>query len=339
MQARRAELIVKYNGVDISADLAESVIDFTYTDAYAGELDDLQLTLEDRFRKWQGPWSPQEGDQIVAEIVLRNWKESGDELQFPCGTFYVDSGSCSGPPDIVSIRAVSLPVDSEIRQERRSKAWEKISLWTIAQEIANTAGLDLQFYATDNPNYDREDQDDESDLSFLADLMRDEGIAAKITGDQLILFDESFFESRDAVLTLTRGEDWILDFAFEWSLTDVAYRACEVRYKDSKSDKMLKATYTPPGAPEMGPILRIRESVDSEAEALRIARKRLRERNKQAGKGTLSLVGDVRLAAGMTINIAGWGRFDGKYLIERARHKVGNDGYTTGIDIRKVLGW
>ena len=79
--------------------------------------------------------------------------------------------------------------------------------------------------------------------------------------------------------------------------------------------------------------------MSSQAEALRVARNELRNKNKESGKASLSLMGDVRMAAGMTLTIKGWGKFDGKYIVVSAAHAVSSSGYTTNIEIRKVLGW
>jgi hypothetical protein len=45
------------------------------------------------------------------------------------------------------------------------------------------------------------------------------------------------------------------------------------------------------------------------------------------------------MAAGVTIEVKGWKKFDGKYIVESATHSVDGGGYTTRIEIRKVLGW
>lgn len=42
------------------------------------------------------------------------------------------------------------------------------------------------------------------------------------------------------------------------------------------------------------------------------------------------------MVAGVTVMLAGFGMFDGKYLIYQAKHSVSN-GYTTQIKLRRVL--
>jgi phage protein D len=388
INARRAQVVVNYNGKDITKELSDYLLDFTYTDAEPGTLDDLQINLEDKARKWSGPWSPSAGDRIVAYIKTIGWDKPGEIKRLNCGSFEVDSIDFAGPPDTVSIKAVSLPVSTNVRQEKKTKAWESVTLKSIAAEIAKRAGFSLMYEAHGNPKYDRQDQTDVSDLAFLNDLCKQEGIALKVTGKKLVLFDEYIYEQKEPALTIERGVSDIISYGFTFSTQDVAYAACEVSYqpaaakkktskkkdekKDEKKDdkdktkaaatatdsketdkesktkkkkekaaqpKPIKVIYRPPGAPKDGPILKVSQSVGSQAEALNAARKSLREKNKEAGKATLSLMGHVGLAAGMTITIKGFGRFDGKYIIVSATHAVGGSGYTTNLEIRKVLGW
>lgn len=47
--------------------------------------------------------------------------------------------------------------------------------------------------------------------------------------------------------------------------------------------------------------------------------------------------GDTRLIAGVTLNLAGFGKFSGKYLVSKATHAISNGGYTTSADIRRVI--
>lgn len=337
--ARRAVLVLSYNGKDVTQDIAGALKEFKFKDAAPGTLDELSITLEDRERKWQGTWTPTEGDRIKGEIRTINWDGPGEIKKIPLGSFEVDSFEFDGPPDTVAIKALSLPVSSDIRQEKRSKAWEKVTLKTVAGEIAKRAGLKLIYEAVDNPSYDRLEQSQLSDLAFLLETATKEGIAIKVSNGSLVLFDESIYEKKPAIATITRGKDNVKGYGFSWGTAYTAYRACEVSYTNSKTKKTVKVIYTPPGAPKSGPILKINEQADSRAAALKLGRKRLREKNKEAGRGTLSLMGDIRMAGGLTINIKDWGRFDGKYIIVSAEHIIGGSGFTTDIEIRKVLGW
>jgi hypothetical protein len=64
--------------------------------------------------------------------------------------------------------------------------------------------------------------------------------------------------------------------------------------------------------------------------------KRLRQKNKAEFSADFTLVGDCRLVAGVTVEVGGWGVFDGKYIIETATHNF-TGGYTVGVKLRRVL--
>lgn len=337
--ARRAILAVTYNGKTITKDIAEYLLEFIYNDASSGTLDDIQIHLADRDLKWQNSWSPAEGDSIKAEIQTVNWAKDGETKALPLGTFEVDSVEVAGPPDTVMIKALSLPAGSSARGEKRSKDWEKVTLKTIAADIAKRAKLKLIYEASGNPSYDRLEQSDQSDLAFLNEQAKQEGVAVKIASGSLVLFDEAEYEKKPAVATIERGKDNVISYRFSWGTAYTAYRACEVSYKPPKAKSTIKYTYTPPGAPKTGPVLKVKQQVSSQAEAQRLARNNLREKNKEAGKASLTLVGDIRMAAGLTIDVVGWGRFDGKYIIDNCRHQIDGGGYTTTMEIRRVLGW
>ncbi|GIO33129.1 hypothetical protein J2TS6_42700 [Paenibacillus albilobatus] len=372
VDGRRAHLALKYNGVAVKNEwLQDYLIDFTYTDAAPGEQDSIAINLDDRDRKWMGPWVPKFGDKISAEITLINWDKPGEKKKLPCGSFEVDTLDLDGPPDKVSIQALAIPTGGAgALQEARTKAWEKVKLKTIAAEIAKRAKLKLVYSSASNPSYDRLDQNEQPDLDFLNQTAKAEGIAVKISGGCLAMFDEEEYEKKPAVIDIVRGKSNILSYKFSDSTTNVIYGSCVVTYrppvskakkkeakdkkkKDGKdktpkaaaakkkkagTPKSITASYTMPGGSKL-PVLRINEKVDSIAEGQRLAKNRLREKNKEAGRASFTLEGDIRLASSVTANVKGFGRFDGKYIVESATHKIGGGPYTTDIEIRKVLGW
>lgn len=365
---RHAYLMLKYNGKEMGTEyLSKYLMDFTYEDAAPGDQDSISVTLDDKEANWLDTWKPEFGDKLVAEITVVNWDKAGEKLKLPCGSFEVDAIDPSGPNDQVIIQALALPLGgAQAKQEKRTKAWEKVKLKTIAQDIATRAKLKLVYSVTANPTYERLDQSDQTDFSFLVDKAKDEGIAVKISGGSLVLFDEAEYEKKPAVLDIVKDKSNILSYGFSESSTTTAYGKCIVSYRPpapakkakkkkgkGKSDKpetikaAAKAQATPkviigeyslPNAKGL-PVLRINERVETVAEAKRLAKNRLREKNKQSGLAVFTLDGDIRLAAGITINVKGYGRFDGKYIVVSATHRIGSSAYTTDLQIRKVLGW
>ena len=54
--ARRTEIAVKIDGVDISADMNNYLLQMTYTDNEEDKTDDLQIMLDDREGIWINDW-------------------------------------------------------------------------------------------------------------------------------------------------------------------------------------------------------------------------------------------------------------------------------------------
>lgn len=80
------------------------------------------------------------------------------------------------------------------------------------------------------------------------------------------------------------------------------------------------------------------EPVTSNAEAKKQAEYKLREANIGEKSGSFTMLGDVSLCAGLTVNVAGFGDFDGKYIIEQSKHSISrSSGYKTTINLREVV--
>lgn len=330
----RVELDLTYEGVNISRDIAPYLLSFRYTDHGTGKADDLRITLQDREGKWRLPWMPQTGDSVTAAIVLLNADKPGSRKSVSLGSFEVDQLVYGGPPDTLQVGAVAFPLGTGMKVEEKTKAWEKTTLRQIAESIARTAGLRLQF-ETDNVSYDRIDQTQQTDIAFLAGIAEKEGATVKITNGALVIFDDRKFENQKPVRIIERGKSLVKTYTFEHSVVGAAYAACNLTYYDSVKARTITGTYRIPGA--SGPILKIQERVESEAEAIRVARNTLRQRNRDAQRARFTLVGDPGVAQGVTVAVKGYGRFDAVYFIETATHAGGSSGYETILELRKVL--
>lgn len=330
---RRAIADITYMGVNITQDIAPYLKAFTFNDN-EGKSDDIQIELEDRERKWQGPWLPKKGDKISASILLRNWYKEGEDVTLKCGTFYVDDVSFKGPPDTVNIKALSVPFTKGGKDTEKTRAWENTTLQNILSEVASSAGLSLVYDAPEF-TYDRVEQDKKTDLAFAKNMAKREGLATKVTKEQLIVYDELTYESKGPVNTLTRGEDDIKGYDFKETAAEEQYAKVEISYFDGKTKKLIKYTYDVPGVKE-GPTLKINKRATSIDEAKRWAQKEARNKNKGSKSGKITLKGNEKMVQGVTVNVVNFGAFDTKYFIETSSHKV-TGGYTTDISLREVL--
>ncbi len=341
LDARRCLVIVTYNGKDISADLQQYLKSVSYTDNMSGEADDLQLTLEDRQGLWQASWMPENGATLDVSVKVI---DAGIEQVVRFGLFEIDEITSSGMPSEVQIKAISVPDNNNLRGVERTRSWEKAELKRIANDIAGGSGLELYYDVKDyNPVIDRAEQSEQSDLSFLYQLCADHGLALKICNNQLVIFDEADYEAADAVAQLLKPGNITADgaktikhlkrYSLSSKVRDV-YKACHVKYQEGKDKQKIEATFTAPDKID-GKTLEVNEQVSSIADAERLAKKRLREKNSAEISGSFDIIGCPELAAAAVIQLSGFGVFDGKYILTQVRHEIGSGGYTTGVDMRR----
>lgn len=353
---RRAWLIVTYNGKDISESLAQYVLSFSYTDNLTGQVDDISITLEDRAELWEADWMPERGATLDITICTYNWSDLySEEQDLQLGKFEIDELEVSSAPNVVTIKAVAISIsdDSTLRSTLRSHTWENISVQKAANDIAWQNGMKLQWYCDDNPNIDKLEQNDESDLDVLQKICDDAGFALKVTTDTIIIFDVEKFEKEDVyaeyyhpgttILNIVENQskpvqtDALLNYSFKAKIRDV-YKKCHVKYAKDKDKSVIESTFVAPDKKEKeGATLEVHQQVSSQAEADRLAKKKLREKNCEEFTGSFSSDGNMELCAGETIEMLGFGNFSGKYIITQAKHDISSSGFTSSVEIRKCL--
>lgn len=354
---RRAWLQVTYNSKDISEALAQYLISASYTDNLSGQVDDVSLTLEDKAGLWQSDWMPVKGATLDITLCTYNWQGLYDgEFDTTLGTFEVDEIEMTSAPDVVNIKAVAISVgdDSTLRSTLRSKTWENISVRKVANDIAWENSMKLFWDCDDNPDIDKLEQNDESDLSVLQKVCDDAGFALKITTDTIIVFDEAKYEQAEPVIEIYHpGTNTIADvaaadgtptpdrifhstgYSFKTKIRDV-YKKCHIKYTNDQDKSVIESTFTDPNKSN-GATLEIHQQVTSQAEADRLAKKKLREKNRDECTGSYSLDGCQFLCAGETIEMIGFGVFSGRYIVTQAKHDISGSGYVTSIDVRRCL--
>ena len=329
--ARWAEVSIIYEGVNISRDIAPYLLNFTYTDNASDKADDISFSLEDRDRLWVNDWFPKKGDKVKVSIIVHDWEAVNQTQSLPCGTFEVDEITCSGPPNQVTIKAVSTLVSKPMRQEKHTKAWENVKLSTIAGDMAGKNGLSLFWDSTEDPFFERRDQVETSDLEFFSGLARDYGIAVKVTDTQLVCYYEPDYEEHAPVGELSFGDKKLISWSFS-SKTAGTYKAAKVQYHDPVKDETFEIEEDDEDAEGTGRTLEINQKADNIGDAQKIAREKLHKANKKEITGNITLMGDLRFVGGSNVKISGFGAFDGTYAIEKATHSISGS-YTTKLDL------
>lgn len=326
----------------------------SWDDNLTDSVDDITLTLEDRAQLWLENWFPERGSMLDITIHRYNWTNlSEGEMSLSLGEFEIDEIETDGMPSTVNIKAVSVIGNSTLRGVKRNRTWENISVWKCASDICQENNIELFWDCEENPNLDHVEQADQSDLEFLQKICKDSGRSLKVTTSKIIIIDDCKYEQKEAAIVCIKpgcffnAKDSNLNQNKQYSVVDLLtaytlkskirniYYKCHVKYQKGKDKAVIEGEFVAPDKND-GPVLHVSEQVENTAEAERLAKKKLREANKDEVTGNIATIGDFRLSAGLTVIMQGFGKFDGKYIITKASHSISST-YTTGIEIRRCL--
>ena len=380
--ARHAGGSIMLGGIDILASLAntsnsQSVVAFSYGDNTNDKADDLTVEIADPERTWMKSYLPKKASECNAILKVFNWTTPGDTWQFDCGVMWVDEISLAGPPNMVAVRATSVPIHLGFKTEKQYKFWEGKTLQDIAAEIAGIYGLTLVWDTANNPKLARSDVIEQAYLEYLRDRCKDEGLSLKVFNRQLIIYSEEEYEARSSVYTLTYGASQILSYEFTSRLNDT-YVEARNAYVSPETGDLIEgkfASEAPYGPEGTEAILNINERVDPEEEggdedggldefrrrrnaraelldqidysnqnaaaaeaATRKAKHKLRDKNKREKEAAVVVFGNPGYISGLNMDLVGFGAFaDGKWFISASIHTISEDGYVTELRLRKTL--
>ena len=370
MTARHAEIQIEYlpgktgqagaptEGEDAARYLRSFVESASYTDHAHGRADVAELVLSDRDGRFTGrdvavphlaggegvpQWPILRGDRFRLGLRLTGWYELGTPpVLLPWGTFEVDEveadGGTSGTTVRVRLQSAALAGSaSGFRGTARSATWPAGSdLFAVASDVAGRHGLGLEFVAPATPFERPVAQQDEPDAAFLARLCRREGLLMRVRetasdgGVRIVVADEGGLSGQDAYVVFPG------DLA-RWRFSEAVhgrFKAATCSYFDPRKGEVVEATAKAPGWDDSAETLRVRATVGSEAEALRIARAALRDENRGGLSGRLTMApGSPGVAAGSVVEARGFGRYDGRYLADVVTHRwSAGGGFTSDLD-------
>lgn len=370
----------KSKSADISSDVSNDLLSLTYEDKDGGEADTLSISLKDPDGKWARSWTPSRGDMVEVTLATQ------DRGAVSTGKMIIDRLQTSGRPRVFTIDAVSIPMQNSIRRTLKTRAFTKMHLKDIAEQICsdNEIALFWDSAITDDENqlYDKVDQERISDLEFLQRLCKDLGLSLKLSSEKLIIYGQESYEAKAPVAVLVENASWLTSWSFEAQQSE-RYKACTVRWRDmaqkskkttstgsgGSSNRFLKQsssggnrfldksslsggskqkasvgrkaeyheyTYEDPNVEDSGQIFSLKKRAGSQAEAEKLAKAQLRKLNLRQLTGSLEMVGNPLMAAGKVIALAGFGSFDGNFIITSVTHSMGSEGYRTSVQVRRV---
>jgi len=309
-------------------DVSTYTTQVTYEDEIEHHASSIEAVFEDRERLWQNQWFPVQGAVLELKIGY------ADAL-VTCGKFQIDEFGLDGPPDAFKIKGISAYITPSMRTHK-SRAFENQTLLGIATTVAKTHDLEVIGAPQDvDVQLKRMTQKHETDLQFLQRAANTYDYNFSIRDKQLVFVPRAYLEAQDAAITIRRPPD-VEKFSFVHG-SHKLYKTATVSYLDS--DTKLLTTQTAEETEDIptGDELRLPIRAESGQDALAKANAGLRGHNRKKRMSSLTVIGDTRLRSGVAINVAGFGKFDGKYLIEKSRHTLDRrGGYTTEIEMRHV---
>ena len=235
--ARNIRVIVIFNKVDISDEIAHSISSLNYTDNSKNAIDDLEIELENLDYRWLKEWYPDENAQLLVGIH----EELENETNFlDLGTFYVDEPTFEDQK--LTLKCLALPLDQNIRDQKNSVAWENITLKELVTQIANKHEMNAEIYA-ENVFFERLDQNQETDLAFINRVIKEIGLNMKVSDDKIIIFDDEEMEKNDTIEVFNIKDYRIRSFSLKKKNKEI-YDKVEVSYYDPDKKKVVKEIIT-----------------------------------------------------------------------------------------------
>ena len=235
--ARSIRVIVIFNKVDISDEIAHSISSLNYTDNSKNAIDDLEIELENLDYRWLKEWYPDENAQLLVGIH----EELENETNFlDLGTFYVDEPTFEDHK--LTLKCLALPLDQNIRDQKNSVAWESITLKELVARIANKHEMNAEIYA-ENVFFERLDQNQETDLAFINRVVKEIGLNMKVSDDKIIIFDDEEMEKNDTIEVFNIKDYRIRSFSLKKKNKEI-YDKVEVSYYDPDKKKVVKEIIT-----------------------------------------------------------------------------------------------
>jgi len=238
-----------------------------------------------------------------------------------------------------------------LHRSKKARVFVNMSDSTIVQNIAGENGLSANVEST-SPTHEQVFQDYQTDMEFIQDRARRNGYFAYVDADSKLIFRKQP-QTRGKVVLQWGGN--LLDLHIRKSTVEQVGKA-NVHGWDIKAKKEILATVAgPEGTPVVGGSLQDGGQVAKSAyqlkpdqgvehlntfpvqdvtEANKIAQSSLNEKGNAFLQAEGTCLGDPKVQAGAKVEIKGIGdKFSGTYLVTRAIHRYGEDGYTTKFEI------
>ncbi len=176
---------------------------------------------------------------------------------------------------------------------------------------------------------DRITQNKESDLTFLSRLAEEYGYIFKVTDKNLVFYDVQQLKGAKSTQIFYKSDLSRINLREK---TSQKYKSVQVSYYDPKKKKTVKASARNENV-KKGDTLKITVRCANRKQAVQKAKAALSTADTTI-QGSIELVGNPYLVAGLNIELKGIGHFSGKYHIKQVRQVIDrNTGYKTYCEV------
>lgn len=330
--ARQSAIKVIWNSKDVTSDISKYASSISYTDVEEGMSDDATLVFDNTDGRWFEDWYPNEGDTLELYLGYNN-------KLLNCGLFEVDEITLSGLPDQIEIKTIAAGMTKALRT-RNSKAFENQTLHQIAKYFCSKHNLTLVDSTSmlNQINLDRKTQENQTDLSFLAQLSKDYGFIFSIRGNKLIFTSYYDLDNADSIKEIDKTE--IGSYSITRKMYDT-YAVSEFKARDHKKGKLVESSVTADDEDWDGTAVDTYKAYGADKSAQSSKAKvqsKLWDKNKMKQTCSLTgLEGDPELVSGINFDLTGCGLGSGKYHIISSTHTISGDGaYVMSLECRKT---
>lgn len=332
-KARKAVTTFKFNGKNVDTSLKDYLESVSYEDVASGSSDRLSINLHNIDRQWIKGWYPKKGDEVQGSIKFLNWNKAGRDRKIFCGHFTLNEIKFSGNPMTASFECMSAPASEAFKTRERNKTWENVIIEEVAKEIAGRYSLSLSY--TGPAIKIKKLEQSENDSAFLYKLCEDYGLSMKVYKKKIIIYDQTQMELKKPVATLDMHS--FIDNS--WEVTDSlygVYTGVRISYKDPGDDKETSIYMGLKAEDAIGSrTLKINETIDSVADARLKAAAKVNKSNEGATTINGPIWPDVKICAGVTVKLEGFGKLNGKYFVDKSTIELGDGGTSQKIEMHK----
>jgi hypothetical protein len=317
--------IIRANGRDITAKIADRFLSLRVTDEAGIQSDAVEIRLDNRPLS-SGSYAalpPSTRDLMVALGY------EGKGLQ-QMGLYTVDEVGLSGPPDVMTIKAKAAQWMTSLKAPR-SRSWHDVTLGDIVRRIAAdnnyepavSAGLADIVIA-------HVDQTEESDAHLLTRLSQDYGAIAKPAGGHLVFVPRGESKTASGRNSPPAAVTYRTD-VLRWSYLAKdrgRYDAVEAEWQDlaAAQQKVARA-----GDGQL--VYRLRHTYPDETAALAAAEAKLAAFARGQATLNLTLVGNAKIRAESPIILTGFHpAIPSRWVAKTVSHTLDASGFSTEVD-------